>query len=267
MRRRLFEIVEEGEGTDAFSRFFDTFIITLIGLNVLAVMLETVEPVDVRFGRMLWIFELFSIGVFTVEYVLRLYTAPEKEGYEAPVLGRLAYLLTPLLLVDLLAILPFYLPFVVGDYRFLRILRLVRLVRLIKAARYVRTIRRMMNVFYRKKEELAISFLLATVMLFLSSSLMYFVEHDAQPEVFSSIPATMWWAVVTLTTVGYGDVIPVTVPGKILTGVIAVIGIGMFALPAGIIASGFEQEMEREKETAGVCSKCGRPFEHHGEEN
>jgi voltage-gated potassium channel len=260
MRRRLFEIVEEGAGTDAFSRYFDTFILLLIGLSVIAVMLESVEPVEAQFGRLLWWFELFSIGVFTLEYGLRLYTAPEKQGYEHPVLGRLSYMLTPLLLVDLFAVLPFYLPFVLVDLRFLRVLRLVRLVRIVKVTRYVKTIRRMTNVFYAKKEELAMSFVLASMMLVVASSLMYYIEHPVQPEVFSSIPATMWWAVVTLTTVGYGDVVPVTVLGKILTGLIAMVGIAMFALPAGIIASGFEQELEREKQQEGVCSKCGQPL-------
>jgi voltage-gated potassium channel len=169
-------------------------------------------------------------------------------------------MLTPLLLVDLFAVLPFYLPFVLVDLRFLRVLRLVRLVRIVKVTRYVKTIRRMTNVFYAKKEELAMSFVLASMMLVVASSLMYYIEHPVQPEVFSSIPATMWWAVVTLTTVGYGDVVPVTVLGKILTGLIAMVGIAMFALPAGIIASGFEQELEREKQQEGVCSKCGQPL-------
>ncbi|GAA4334365.1 hypothetical protein GCM10023184_28350 [Flaviaesturariibacter amylovorans] len=145
-------------------------------------------------------------------------------------------------IVDVLAILPFYLPYLIGyDLRFIRLLRLTRLLRFFKLGRYVGAFRMIRQVFRAKKEELILSLSITLLLIVVASCIMYFVEHDAQPTKFSSIPETMWWSVATLTTAGYGDVYPVTMLGKTLTAIISILGVGMFALHAGILASGFSE--------------------------
>lgn len=229
-------------------RSVDWVIITLILGNVAAVVLETVPALHARYGTFFRGFEILSVAVFTLEYAGRIWTAPENPGYEAPVTGRIRYASRPVLLVDLLAILPFYAAGVVAlDLRVLRAFRLIRFLRLLKIARYSRSLRLLVRVVRRKRPDLLIAVAVNAVLLTVASSLMYFVEHDVQPTEFSSIPATMWWGAITLTTVGYGDVVPVTPQGKVLGAVVAVLGIGLFALPASILATGFLEEALRDE--------------------
>ena len=163
-------------------------------------------------------------------------------------------------LVDLAAILPFYLPMVLMlDLRFVRAIRLMRLFRLFKMGRYSQSLKMIINVFRAKKPELMISLAVLSILLIFASSLMYYCEHEAQPDNFSSIPAAMWWGVSTLTTVGYGDIYPVTHIGRFMGAIISILGIGIFALPAGILASGMIDEMQKEKEPS-VCPHCGKPL-------
>ncbi len=166
-------------------------------------------------------------------------------------------------MIDLMAILPFYLPKLIPfDLRFLRAVRLFRIFRLLKLGRYSESVRLLGRVLNAKKEELGVTIFAVLILLVICSSLMYYAEHQAQPEAFSSIPAAMWWGIVTLTTVGYGDVYPITLPGKILGAIIAVLGIGLFALPAGILASGFADEMQKKRSQAsGICPYCGRKLD------
>ena len=219
-------------------RYVDLAIMGLILLSVVAVVVETVDPVADRYGTALWYFEVFCVGVFTVEYAVRIWSITASERYRDPVTGRFRYAMTPYLVIDLLAILPFYLGGAV-DLRFLRVLRLFRIFRVLKIARYSDSLRAMGAVLERKKPELLISIVVTSMLLVLVSSAMYYVERSAQPDAFSSIPATLWWGFVTLTTVGYGDIYPVTPLGQLLAGVSAFLGIGLFALPASILASGF----------------------------
>lgn len=161
-------------------------------------------------------------------------------------------------IIDLLAILPFYLPFVGVDLRLLRMLRLLRIFRLFKIARYLKALNLMKRVFSKKKEELIIALIFTIFLLLIASTLMYYVENEVQPENFSSIPETMWWGIATLTTVGYGDIYPISGLGQILGGVIAIIGIGLFALPTGILAAGFSEELSQVKFKENNCSTCGK---------
>lgn len=233
-------------------------IITLIVLNILAVMLETIDEMSFM-ENFFEAFELFSVIVFTVEYLLRLWTCTVGSKSSHPLLGRISYALTPLMLVDLAAVLPFYMPFMfLMDLRVVRALRLFRLLRIFKISRYSQSLRLIGRVLINRKEELSISLFAVTVLLVTVSSLMYFFENETQPDAFSSIPAAMWWGVATLTTVGYGDVYPVTPMGKILGALVAVLGIGMFALPTGIIGAGFVEEMQKSRGAGGVCPYCGR---------
>lgn len=261
VKKRIYEIIEPHFPPSKFSKIFVFFIVSLILLNVAAVILGTVESIAGRFRSLLYAFEIFSVVVFTVEYFLRLWVCTEKEEFRFPILGRIRFAFTPLAIVDLLAVLPFYLPFIFfrTDLRFIRVIRVFRIVRLFKIGRYSQALHTFGEVLKEKKEELGVTVVAVLVLLILASSLMYYVEHNAQPKVFSSIPAAMWWGVATLTTVGYGDVYPITPLGKFLGAIIALAGIGIFALPAGILASGFASHIIKKDENK-VCPHCGKPI-------
>ena len=264
LKRRIFEIIEVSRPGDNASRVFDVFILSLIAVNVLAVILETVPVIENTVGRGFYYFELVSVIIFSVEYLLRLWTANLKPGHEKPFLGRLRFMVTFMALVDLAAIAPFYLPMLIAvDLRFVRALRLFRLFRLFKVGRYSQSIDLLKTVLREKKAELAITAFVLGMLIILSSSVMYFVENDAQPGEYSSIPQAMWWSVSAVTSVGYGDVYPKTTVGKMLGAVIALLGIGLFALPTGILAAGFNDVLRRRgKKAAQIvhCPKCGEPI-------
>lgn len=218
--------------------YVDYFIISLIVVNVLAVMLETVDPLYAAYRWEFLVFEAVSVAIFTGEYLGRIWSATEHTDYQRPIVGRLQYAMSPFMLIDLLAILPFFVGAFI-DFRFLRAIRLMRFLRLLKLTRYSKSLRLLITAVRLKREELAITSVIGTILLLISASLMYFAERGAQPEEFSSIPAALWWGVVTLTTVGYGDVTPETTIGRVIGMGVAVVGIGLFALPASILASGF----------------------------
>lgn len=256
LKQQTYEILNISWKKGDLSWWVDMLLISLISLNALALILETVEPIYQQHATFFYYFKLVSVIIFSVEYVLRVWSANAAPKYRKPFTGNLRYALTPLALIDLLAVLPFYLPLLGFDFRIARTLRLFRLLRLFKISRYTKALHHISIVFRDKREELGISLTFTTLLLLLASTLMYYAEHEAQPEAFSSIPETMWWGIATLTTVGYGDVYPVTALGKLLGGIIAVIGIGLFALPTGILASGFSEELSKKEETA--CPHCGK---------
>lgn len=258
LRHRVFEVMEVAGEHDRLSRIVDLSIISLIILSVFAVMLETIQELGRAYGPYFELFEFGTVSVFTVEYLVRVWCAVEDERYRRPILGRLRYMISPLALIDLIAILPFFAPFLAKDLLFIRSVRLFRLFRLLRLARYSEAMNIFVRVFRSKKEELVIGLVALLVLLIFSSGLIYYAEHPVQPEKFSSIPASMWWGVATLTTVGYGDIFPVTTLGKICGSIIAILGIGLFALPAGILASGFAEEIAGRKEGERTCPHCGR---------
>jgi len=260
-KNRLHEVLETTEESGRGGKVFCVFIVTLILLNVCAVILETVPSLEEKYQRLFWDFEVFSVAVFSIEYLFRLWTCTSDPKFASPIWGRIGFALTPLALVDLMAVLPFYLPmFLTMDLRFIRVLRFFRLIRLLKLGRYSDALGIMGKVVKSKKEELILTALVSIVVLVFASSLMYLVEKDVQPDKFSSIPAALWWAVATLTTVGYGDVTPVTPLGKIISGLMAVVGIGMFALPTGILGSGFMEEMHKQRQPS-ICPHCKRDID------
>lgn len=267
-KRRAWVLLESNVGETRLDRVIDAFIMALIVLNVGAVLVETVEEISAPLSHYFRAFEIFSVAVFSAEYALRLWSCTADPRYAAPVRGRLRYATTPMALIDLLAILPFYLEFFALDLRFVRSLRLFRLFRAFKLARYSASMRTLGNVLRSKREELLVTLFVVVVMLVFASSAMYYAEHDAQPDKFSSIPASMWWGVATLTTVGYGDVFPVTPAGKVLGAVISILGVGLFALPTGILASGFAEEIQRtRKRETIICPHCGLDIAEKGEAN
>lgn len=256
MKRRIYEILEVGELADRTSRIFDIFILVLISLNVICVVLESIRPLEAQWRAWFRAFEVFSVAVFTIEYILRLWSCTENEAYQRPVLGRLRFIISPLATIDLMAILPFYLATAV-DLRFARAVRLFRLFRVAKVSRYSSVLSTFGRVLNAKKEELFTMLSFILLLLLFASTIMYFVENQAQPEAFSSIPAAMWWGVSTLTTVGYGDTYPITPLGKLIASAISILGIGLFALPAGILGSAFVDDMQKAKKSAKSCPHCG----------
>jgi voltage-gated potassium channel len=266
LKKRAYEILEKGHADDSWSRRVDIFIIILIVLNILAVILESVKWLKSEYGVLFNYIEIFSIIIFSIEYLIRIWSITEKEAYSAPIKGRLKYLFSFYSIVDLLAVVPAYIPLLaVVDSRVVRGIRILRLFRILKLSRYNKAFSHIRRVIYNAKEELVISLFAVLTLLVISSSLMYFIENEVQPEAFSSIPATMWWGVATLTTVGYGDVYPITGFGKLMAGIMAILGVGLFALPAGILANGFgttieksnQELLESEKENTNGEEKCG----------
>lgn len=262
IKKRTYEILEVAAPGDVASRIFDIFIVVLIFLNVLAVILGTIEKLSIQFSDFFKIFEIFSVIVFTLEYILRIWSCTANPKYVKPTSGRVRFIFTPLALVDLFAILPFYLPMLIPfDLRFIRAIRLIRLFRLFKLGRYSDAIKLFGKVMKSKKEELFITIFAIFILLTISSSFLYYVEHEAQPEAFSNIPAAMWWGVATLTTVGYGDIYPITALGKVLGAIISLLGIGLFAMPAGILSAGFIEEIRKRREVLNICPHCGEKLD------
>lgn len=263
-RRRVFLILE-GQATDGVARAVTLSLTALIVVNMVAVVLETLPVVGEQYAAAFASFEALSVGVFTLEYALRLWSCGALKRYRGPG-GRLRFALTPLALVDLAVVLPAFLPWhLLFDFRFARVLRLVRILRLLKIARYSQAVRLFGQVLAAKRGDLGFIGLLLGLIVVLASSTMYFVEHQAQPKVFSSIPAAMWWSIQTLTTVGYGDIYPITPAGRLLGTVIALVGIGFFALPAGVLAAAYAQEIQKGHRRRRCCPHCGKDLSEAGE--
>ena len=213
----------------------------LITINIILVILSTMPELSL-YHRLFVTVERISVALFTVEYILRIWAIGEE--IERPVWGRIKYALRPLMIIDLIAVVPGYFAGAL-DLRFARSLRLIRI---LKLTRHAQAFRLIGEVLHRKRLELFSTALISGLLLIMASGMVYFAEHTAQPDVFSSIPEAMWWAAMTMTTVGYGDVTPITATGKIIGALVALMGVGFFAMPAGILASGFSQVIEERKE-------------------
>ncbi len=272
IKHRVFEIISKAEQGDKASQFFDLSIISLILLSVLSIILESFPSLANRYSSVFYGLEVFTVTVFSAEYLLRIWTAdllyPEARR------PRLRYVFSFMALVDLAAILPFYLPFLSLDLRFLRLLRLFRLSRLLrifKLSRYLESFQTIAKVIRASASQLAASVGMCFLIVLISAILMYTAENPAQPDVYPNIAASLWWSICTLTTVGYGDVYPITALGKLLASVISVVGIGIVAIPTGIISAGFMEATaakRREQKAANqaeapkrYCPYCGRKLD------
>jgi voltage-gated potassium channel len=256
-RKRIFQIIERAETHDRTSAIFDKFIIILICINTALIIAESFHAVAIKYAFVLKMVEYFSVVVFTIEYLLRLWTADYK--FPKSKWPHIRYFFSFLAVFDLCAILPFYLIFFKINLGFTRILRLFRLLRILKITRYNDSLSIIAMVFRGEKDKILMTLFTICLMILIASSLMFNIENIAQPDKFSSIPATMWWAVGTFT--GNADVFPVTIPGKILSGIIGILGIGLVALPSGIICSGFMKAIESEKKDKIICPHCGKEIE------
>jgi len=243
IKKRTSELLSKGNITDKPSQYVDMTLFILILLNITAVCLESVQSIGVKYEKIFNVFEIFSVIVFGVEYFLRVWSAPAREdlGECSSIIKRLRYIFSFTGLVDFLAIIPSILPYFFGglDLRWLRVLRLLRL---LKISNYSSAIEDFFSAIKADWRSFSAALYLVLVALFLSSALMYIAEHESQPEKFSSIPETMWWGLITLTTVGYGDVSPITPLGKIIGAFTAIMGVCTVALLTGIVASAFANQ-------------------------
>ena len=267
-KKRTFQIIEKSQKGDILSTIFDYFIVILISLNVASVFFETFD-LSVYLNNFLRKFEIFSIIIFTIEYILRLLTStllyPDKNSFVA----RIKYIFSLMAIIDLVSILPFYLPFFFSvDLRVLRALRLFRLLRILKVNRYTHAMQKVLFVIKNKSTELISSIFVIFILMLISSVLMYSVESPVQPEVFKNGFSGLWWAVATFTTVGYGDIYPITSVGRFLSAIIALLGIGLVAVPTGIVSSGFMEANSEENEDENssddekhFCPYCGKKLD------
>jgi len=245
LRKLVHDILEDNTGGDGISNFVNGCLITLIITNVTAFAAGTVPSIEAKYGNALHAFNFFSVIVFTVEYMLRLWSCIEMQVSKniSPFRARLRYAIRPLQIIDLIAILPFYLAYIFSLD--LRVLRVFRLFRFLKIARYSPALHSLGRVIASERRALLGALLVMAALLLFASTGIYYLERAAQPDVYGSIPASAWWALATLTTVGYGDMTPLTPWGKMFGGLIMIFGLGMFALPIAIIATGFSQESNR----------------------
>lgn len=246
MRQYIYNFLEKPD-SGSLARIVSMLLMLLIMCNVMAVILASDSLIYTDLQLFFDRFELFSIIVFSVEYIFRVWICVENPRYQSSFRGRLKYMVSPMAIVDLVAVLPFYLGlFFTLDTRFLRVLRLFRV---FKLSRHFSAMSVLLMVIKNELATLLSAIFIMLVLVVLASAGMFLVERDAQPDVFGTIPRAMWWASITLTTVGYGDVVPITIAGKILGVFITILGVGMAALPAGIIASGFTMELHKRRDT------------------
>ncbi|MGZ4849376.1 MAG: ion transporter [Halobacteriota archaeon] len=251
LKARIYDILDFEETADSIEWVVTVFLIGLILLNVIVAILDTVQELS-QFKALFHRIEVISLAIFTVEYGLRAWSITVNPKYQAPLKGRLLYLLTPIALIDFVAIFPSYIALYTGitaiDFLFLRSIRLLRVLRVFKLGRYNDAFSTVQRVVITRRAEFFAVFFVGIIVVILSASVMYMVEFNNPSGQFDSIPETMWWAIVTLTTVGYGDMIPITPIGKMIGSIIALIGVAFVALPAGIMGAGFVEEFQKLRE-------------------
>ncbi len=275
-RKKLYSFLEEDVPRTIGKKVFRSFMYVLISLNIVLVVLETTPHLPPDVTSVFRAVYYFSIGVFLLVYLIRLWICVENPRYSPTVTGRLRFMITPYAIIDLAVLIAFITPIsFLRDPVIYQISRFLRLAIIFKLIRYSDSLQTMSRIFISKRKPLGMALYMLLFLLLITSILMFFFENPAQPEKFDSVAESMWWSIETLTTLGYGDIVPVTPAGKILGGFTALLGIGMFAIPAGILASGFYEEYSREERKAGhvrygagkkednddqiLCPTCGRP--------
>ncbi len=259
------------QNKDTHINLFNKFIIALIFLNIIAFILETFETIANEYGTYFFIFEAVSVAIFTIEYGLRVWSCGQNPNYRG-VRGSLKYMISFFAIIDLLSFLPFYvhlsamsLPFLVPDGRFFRTLRLIRVVKILRYSNSMITLK---NVIISKKDDLILTLIIGVFLLFISASFMYYFEHDAPGQTsFNNLFEALYWGIVPLTAVGYGDIWPMTMEGRLTSMVITLICITMMALPTGIISEGFIEERRRMKEESKNNGSKASPADNGTQQN
>lgn len=264
LKEKVYNLIRNDDSNGKAANIFDGAIIVLIIINVVLVVLDTFQLPTI-FIKLSGLIEVISVIIFSIEYLMRVWTSDYLYPDYKPFISRLRYIFSFMALIDLLAILPFYIPFLIPvDLRILRTLRIIRLIRIFKINRYTTALFTIGEVLNKKKQQLLSSIFIVFLLMIISSVLMFNIENGAQPDKFTNAFSGLWWAVATFTTVGYGDIYPITVIGKILSGVIALLGIGLVAVPTGIISAGFMEQLEKGKteqknlEKKHYCPYCGK---------
>jgi voltage-gated potassium channel len=244
LKLRLYEVLEKNDGTDPISKKCDYFLIIIIILNILVVIAESIDFIFL--GNEIWFFylEIIFVSIFTIEYLLRIWSSPRFEQNSKVRSGRIKYIFSFYGIIDLLAILPFYLQILLPGLD-LRILRTFRLVRILKISHYNSAIEDLFQAIYVERKPFLATLYIFAVAILLNSTLLYFAESGMQPEKFGSIPDSIYWSVITLTTVGYGDVTPQTPLGKVIAVFTALTGICVVALLSGIVATAFSRQINQ----------------------
>lgn len=271
IKQRAHEILEVARPNDKASRAVDIGLMCLILINVALIIADTFDlpPLAVKIGG---IVETISVVIFTIEYILRLWVADLSYPELPPFRARLKYIRSFAAVIDLVSLLPSFISAMSANFMVLRMLRVLRLLRAFKLNRYTHALHDIGEVFRKKASQLISSMLVVSFLMVISSVLMYDAEHEAQPEVFDNALSGLWWAIATLTTVGYGDIYPVTAIGRVMSAIIALLGIGLVAVPTGIITAGFsehisQKQIEAEKsakaddEEKKYCPYCGHKLD------
>jgi voltage-gated potassium channel len=276
-RKSLYDFLELDYPRTRGKVLFRTFMYVLISVNIVLVIFESAPELPYGISGISYAIYELSIAVFILLYILRLWVCVEDPRFSRPFSGRLLFMATPYAVVDLAVIIAFTIP-----VSFLRnpttyeLVKFLRLTVILKLVRYSDALQTMIRIFIAKRKPLGMAMYMVLFLLVITSTMMYYIEHPVQPKVFTSVLESMWWGVETLTTLGYGDIVPVTPAGKFLGGITALLGIAMFAIPAGILASGFYEEYnlalrkdhgngdtrnEPPESSGNVCPTCGRPMD------
>lgn len=267
IEHRIYNLIREDDVNTFHADLVDGFLMILVITSVVVAFLSTFE-LSANVVQLLGILETIFVILFTVEYALRMWTSelmyPKFPAWKA----RLRYAISPMAIIDLLSILPFYLPLTGMSVGILKSIRLVRVLRIFKINRYTSALTLIGRVLKTRATQLLSSILVIFVLIFIAAMLMYDVEHKAQPEVFNNALSAMWWAMSTITTVGYGDIYPITSFGRVISGFITFLGIGLTAIPTGIISAGFIEQSKiiktnKHVQSQDVCPCCGVPLKDH----
>ena len=248
-RQKMHALVFPSAYGGALHHIFDTFIVVWVIVSVLAVILESVQSIHYMLNMEFIILDAVAVSVFSLEYAMRLYCCVEDPKFKGPVFGRIKHAKSTSTLIDLMAVLPFFLEVFLHHLFDLRFLRVFRLLRLLKLTRYTGATATLTKVIMREWPVMAASAFIMLLLVVLTASLGYLFEHDAQPDKFENIPQAIYWAVITLASVGYGDISPVTPMGRLMTIILALMGIGIFAIPAALLSSAFSDQLRIERET------------------
>ena len=248
LRQRVHALVFPGQRGGLLQELFDAFIALCVLLSVFAVIMESVQSVDYILNIEFVILDAVMVGIFTIEYVMRLYSCVEEPGFKGIISGRFKQATSASTFIDFLAILPFFLEGFLHHVLDLRFLRVFRLTRLLKLTRGNDATKTLVKVISREWPIISASAFIMILLVIMTASLGFLFEHEAQPDKFENIPQTIYWAVITLASIGYGDLSPVTAMGRSMTVVMAFAGIGIFAIPAAILASAFSDELVKERE-------------------